>query len=181
MKSEKIEHYFHLVKQQREAFYHELTVNNIDPWRVPKAGKWTVGETLYHLVLMVRLVRRFSIFCIPVMTPIAYLRKNRTYKTEIHDIYQEYNQKKRKPMKAPFLLNPPKNLERKQTPAEIKALLESETSKLIKDIEHIDERIAGHIHYPDSIAFYPNLIQSVQLIAIHENHHYKLVKLYFNI
>lgn len=76
-------------------------MNNIEPWTEPKPGKWTVGETLCHLVLMVQLVRRFSIFYVPLMPPLLIC-----VKTEIHDIFQEYHQKQKKPMKAPFVLNP---------------------------------------------------------------------------
>ncbi|PAV28598.1 hypothetical protein CIL05_14975 [Virgibacillus profundi] len=180
MKSEKIDFYFHKLQQQREAFYHKLSINEIGAWVKPKPDKWSVGETLYHLVLMVRMFRRFSGLYIPVMTPVAHLRKNKAYQTEIHDIYKEYNQKKRKPMKAPFVIDPPAELENKRSIEEIKKMLEEETNQLISLTSHVDERIAGQIYYPDPIAHYPNLIQCIHLLAIHENHHYKLVEEYFD-
>jgi hypothetical protein len=69
-------------------------------------GKWSLAETVYHITLLARLVRRFSGVYVPVARPFARLRKKRAYQTDIHDIYKEYAQKKGRAMPAPFLLKP---------------------------------------------------------------------------
>lgn len=140
--------------------------------------KWSVGETIYHLVLMVRLVRKFSTFYLPVMTLYANLRKARPYKTETYNIYAEYSQMKKRPMKAPFVLMPPKNVSQKYHFTDIQQLLDSETARLKNKLSRMDERVAGQIYYPDPIAHYPNVIQSIHLLAIHEQHHFDLTRKY---
>ncbi|WP_052345711.1 hypothetical protein [Paucisalibacillus sp. EB02] len=78
-------------------------------------------------------------------------------------------------MNAPFLLTPTKNIYQKYDLKELQKLLHSETDKIKYKLSNIDEKVAGQIHYPDPIAYYPNVIQSVHLLAIHEQHHFDLV------
>lgn len=47
-------------------------------------------------------------------------------------------------------------------------------------VKNIEEDIAGHIVFPDPIAHYPNLIQSIQLLAIHEKHHFIIMMAQYN-
>ena len=82
-------------------------------------------------------------------------------------------------MKAPSLIKPPENLEKKWTIDEIKAALDDETKRLKHLVESIDEPIAGHIVFPDPVAYYPNLIQTIHILAIHEAHHFRLTKNYY--
>lgn len=173
-----MEYYFQLIEKQRLDFYSYMEEAVYDPWKQPAPNKWSVTETMYHLMLLARLVRRFSAFYIPVMLPYAHWKKDKPFKKEIHNIYNEYKQVKKKAMKAPFVLTPPKNLKKKYSINEIQQLLQSETAKLKKMLVNMDEPIAGHIRYPDPVAYYPNIIQSIHLLAIHEQHHFDLYKKY---
>lgn len=177
MKSEQMKHHFDTLIKQRLKFYHTMNNKQEQVWLKPQPNKWSAAETLYHLVLMVRLFRKFSSFYIPLMLPIAKLKK-KEYQLEIHDIYLEYNQKKKKPMRAPFVLNPPNSLVKESSYDEIRRLLEEETTLLFNNIKDIPEDAAGHIRYPDPIAYYPNLIQCIHLLAIHEQHHFNIVNKY---
>lgn len=174
IESKSMQKHFLTLYSQRDTFYHE--VKCLDAWKRPLPEKWSLGETLYHLLLMIRLFRRASMFYIPLMYPVAYLRRNKRYKTEIYDIYKEYRNVKKKGMSAPPLIIPPANI--KEDVSEIKYKIALETSKLIKMLINIDEDIVGQIYYPDPIAKYPNVIQSIHLLAIHEQHHFDLVKKY---
>ena len=174
-----MEKYFRQLDEQRKEFYEDIQLNFDNPWQRPLPDKWSIGETLYHLLLMAKLFRRFSAFYIPPAKPIAHLRKNKPYKTEIHDIYSEYTSTKKKPMKAPSLIKPPDNLEKKWTIDEIRLALDEETKRLKHLVESIDEPIAGHIVFPDPVAYYPNLIQTIHILAIHEAHHFRLTKNYY--
>lgn len=178
MKSKKIQSYFDLIEIQRDVFYQDIMNEIKDPWKRPQADKWSVGETIYHLMLLARLVRKFSSIYLPVMMPYGHLRKKRLYKTEIHNIYEAYNHVKKRPMRAPFLLVPPGILSQKYNFADVQELLRTETAQLKIKLSGIDEHVAGQIKYPDPIAHYPNIIQSVHLLAIHEQHHFTLVKKY---
>ena len=177
MKSNDMEKYFTILKQQRGVFYQDWNFNQA--WERPLSDKWSIGETLYHLLLMVRLFRRFSTFYIPIMIPLGYLRKKRPYKTKSNNIYEEYKQNKNRPMNAPPLIIPPSGLAKKWNISEIMWQLDYETERLQSFINSIDQDVAGQIYYPDPIAHYPNLIQSIHLLAVHEQHHFQLTKKYY--
>src|SRR5690625_5002149 len=110
MRGEWMDFHFEKLNQQRKIFYSDMGIAAKETFKKPNPEKWSVGETMYHLFLLARLLRRFSIFYIPLLFPIAYVRKNKPYETEIHDIYQAYREEKQKPMPAPFLLKPPTHL-----------------------------------------------------------------------
>ncbi|MFA1819744.1 DinB family protein [Virgibacillus oceani] len=179
MKSDKMRIYFDQLKIQRESFYNKTYLNFDEGWIRPLPDKWSIGETLYHLVLMTKFFRRLSNFYIPIMLPVAYARKKKPYATETYNIYAEYHQKKRRAMKAPSVINPPAGLERKWNITEVQWFLEYETQKLYSLLKFIDEDVAGNINYPDPIAHNPNLIQSIHLLAIHEHHHFDLTRKYY--
>jgi hypothetical protein len=172
--SKQIQAYFKLIENQRYDFYNTIAESGVDPQNRPLPDKWSVNETIYHLVLMVRLVRRFSSFYLPIMLPYGKLRKNRPYKIATYNIYEEFTQNKKKSMNAPFVLTPPKNIHQKKDLKELQQLLNFETDKLKNKLSKLDERVAGQIRYPDPIANYPNVVQSVHLLAIHEQHHFDL-------
>lgn len=59
---------------------------------------------------------------------------------------------------------------------ELERLLVNETNAIKVCVQNIEENIAGHIVFLDPIAKYPNLIQAIQLLAIHENHHFLIIE-----
>lgn len=59
---------------------------------------------------------------------------------------------------------------------QLEQLLTRETDEIKKLVQNIEENIAGHIVFLDPIAHYPNLIQSIQLLAIHEKHHFMIME-----
>src|SRR5690625_2010808 len=130
MKSEYMKRYFQLIDQQRHVFYYDVLEAELDPWARPLPNKWSVWETVYHLYLLARLVRRFSAVYLPLMLPYGALRKNRPYQTEIHHIYEDYTRVKNRPMPAPSVLVPPKNVGEQHTFKDIQRLLNFETVKL---------------------------------------------------
>jgi hypothetical protein len=54
-------------------------------------------------------------------------------------------------------------------------LLVKETLKISTMVANIEEDIAGHIVFLDPVANNPNLIQAIQLLAIHEAHHIRII------
>lgn len=180
MTSKVIQSHFQLLESQRNIFFEKINIVK-NPWERPLPDKWSVAETIYHLMLLARLVRRVSIFYLPLMLPYAHLRKTRPYETEIYNIYQKYNQTKKHAMKAPLVLTPPKNLSQKYQFEDIQRLLSAETAGLKVILSKYDEKVAGQIRYPDPIAHYPNVIQSVHLLAIHVQHHFNLLEKYMQL
>ncbi len=82
-------------------------------------------------------------------------------------------------MRAPSIIMPPKHVEQLISTTTLLKEIAHETKKLESMVTTLNERIAGHIRYPDPIAHYPNFIQSIDLIGIHEQHHFNLCQKYY--
>ena len=176
MQSENISKHFHTLHVQRNQFLPKLhSLSHEQLWYRKEDGKWSIGEHFYHLYLIAKMLKvaiKFSFTLIPY----AKLRKNTPFATDIHDIYAEYKEKHGKGMKAPWILIPSKKVYDSMNVKELEELLSSETDEIKKLVQNIEENIAGHIVFLDPIAHYPNLIQSIQLLAIHEKHHFMIMK-----
>ncbi|ATP42415.1 hypothetical protein CSE16_09400 [Solibacillus sp. R5-41] len=173
--------YFNVIYEQREEFANELKNYNNKEWERPLEDKWSFGETYYHLYLMVRLFRQLNKPFLPIAMPIATIRRGKSYKFHSEDIYTEYKEKHNKPMKAPFVIVPPKDIKEKISFKWLVNELDIETRYLEKMLSNINDNVAGHIRYPDPIAHYPNLIQCIDLLGIHEKQHFLLCKKYYGI
>ena len=173
-----IDKHFQSLEEERAYFYQDMGISPEEAWRKPRPEKWSVGETVYHLYLLARLLRMASSIYIPIAYPVAYLKRKKAYISTIQDIYKNYRLDNGKPMPAPSVLVPPSGLAEKYNFTEIQNLLDVETGRLKRKLAHIPDDIAGHIRFPDPIANYPNVIQSVQLLGIHEKHHFTIVKGY---
>ncbi|PFW59515.1 hypothetical protein COL13_01965 [Bacillus cereus] len=180
MKSENISKHFHTLHAQRNEFLPHLhSLSQEQLWYRKEDKKWSTGEHFYHLYLIARMLKvaiKFSLTLIPY----AKLRKNAPFETEIHDIYAEYREKHGRGMKAPWVLVPSKKVYHSMDGKELEELLSRETDEIKKLVQNIEENIAGHIVFLDPLAHYPNLIQSIQLLAIHEKHHFIIMKNNYN-
>ncbi|GAA0310594.1 hypothetical protein GCM10008924_30250 [Gracilibacillus halotolerans] len=118
-----------------------------------------------YIYLMMKWFRRLSKIYVLITKPVAALQRNKTYLTGSANVYEAYQDKNKKPMKAPFML----------------AELDKETKLLKLIVENIDDDIAGHIRFVDPLANHPNLIQSIDLLGIHEQHHFLLCNKYYQL
>ncbi|OXS74040.1 hypothetical protein B1B04_10525 [Lysinibacillus sp. KCTC 33748] len=180
MKSNNMAHHFHTLQEQRTHYLpciHSLSQEQL--WHREKEDKWSIGEHFYHLYLILKMLKTATKFSL-LLTPYAKMRRNKPFATEIHDIYDEYKSKKGRGMRAPGILVPPSKIRFTLNSDEIEQLLINETSAMQKLVKNIEEDIAGHIVFPDPIAHYPNLIQSIQLLAIHEKHHFRMMREQYN-
>lgn len=177
MKSQSMEKHFTTLKQQREILYPTLkSLTKVQLWERPKKNKWSIGEMIYHLYLITKMLRVAAIITIPCTKLFARMMRNKPFDSDINDIYKQYKEKHGKGMKAPFILNPPKKIYNTMDYNELKQLLIKETLKVSQVVEDIDEDIAGHIIFLDPVANNPNLIQAIQLLAIHEAHHIRIIQ-----
>ncbi|WP_064504251.1 hypothetical protein [Alkalihalobacillus trypoxylicola] len=177
MKSETMRAHFHKIYEQRNTMKDILDLYKGKEWHRIHDDKWSLGETYYHLYLLIKWFRRLNIFYLPI-SKIFLKNSNQIYLKNSHDIYSQYRKTHKKPMKAPFILIPPKNIERKISFNQLLLELNNETLLFEKMVAVYEENQAGQIKFPDPIAHYPNLIQSVDLIGIHENHHFQLYRTY---
>ncbi|NMD69386.1 DinB family protein [Bacillus sp. DNRA2] len=177
MKSQSMRTHFLTLKQQRDSIFPTLkSLSMAQLWERPEENKWSIGESIYHLLLIIKKLRVASIITIPCTRLYAKMTRNKPFDCEINDIYKEYKEKHGKGMKSPFILNPLNKINNTMGINEMNQLLIKETANLMKLVEDIDEDIAGHIIFLDPIANYPNLIQAIQLLAIHEEHHLRIVR-----
>jgi hypothetical protein len=108
MRSESMKKHFITIKQQREMLFPTIkSISRVQLWERPKS-KWSIGETMYHLYLITRMLRVAATITIPCTKLFAQMMRNKPFDTNIVDIYKEYREKHGKGMKAPFILNPPK-------------------------------------------------------------------------
>ncbi|BAD66499.1 MULTISPECIES: DinB family protein [Shouchella] len=181
MKSSYMEKHFHTLYKQRHEMSMAMEPFKGEEWKRPCEDKWSFGETFYHLFLMVKRFKQLNKLYLPLSKPIAAIRKNKPYETHSKDVYKQYHKKHHKPMKAPSMLIPPKEIQKNTSFAQLVTSLDAETKQLQNMVDQIKDEIAGHIRYPDPIADYPNLIQSIHLLGIHENHHFQLCKEYYKL
>lgn len=176
MKSTSMAKHFLTLQVQRQHYLPAIhSLSQEEFWRVTREGKWSIGDHFYHLYLILKMlhtVTKYSLY----LSPIVKIRRNKPFSTEIHDIYEEYQSKKGQGMRAPGILVPPKKISFVLNSYAIEQLLINETLALQKLVQNIDEDVAGHIVFPDPIAHYPNLIQAIHLLAIHERHHFKMIE-----
>ena len=181
LKSIHIEEHFEKLYRQREEMLQELAYFAGVEWNRPQKDKWSWGETYYHLYLMVKWFRRLSMFYLPISKPVAMLKKDKPYSTGSTNVYEAYQDKNKKAMKAPFIIVPP---DRKKISIEFDDLvaeLDKETKLLEAIVEDVNDDTAGHIRFVDPLANHPNLIQSIDLLGIHEQHHFLLCKKYYQL
>lgn len=131
--------------------------------------KWSVAESIYHCYLLLKLTRITSAYYLPVARFYMKIRRPRIkrYIDDMENIYRK------KTMKAPFILKP--KMKREYTLVELRDLLEEETEKMKLCIESLAKEQCYWIRYPDPVPRYPNVVQVVKLLRIHEEHHYTVV------
>lgn len=131
--------------------------------------KWSIGEVIYHCYLLLKLTRQASEVYLPVS---RLLIKMSIFKTEEHNGEME-NIYAGATMKAPKFLEP--DMDRRYSKGELRLMLEEETEQLKKLVQNLSDDEAYSIRYPDPIPDYPNVVQTVKLLLIHEKHHYHVL------
>ncbi|TQR21402.1 DinB family protein [Psychrobacillus vulpis] len=177
MKSESIKKHFTTLEKQRESLFPTLkSLSMTKLWERPEENKWSIGESIYHLFLITKMLRVAAIITIPCTKFYAQMMRNKSFEHSINDIYKEYKEKHGKTMNAPFILNPSNKIYNSMDFTQLNQLLINETLKVSKIVDNIEEDIAGHIIFLDPVANFPNLIQAIQLLAIHEAHHFRIIQ-----
>ncbi|WP_152657177.1 DinB family protein [Oceanobacillus sp. CFH 90083] len=159
---------FEELQKMRDKYFHtEIFKSSLHRRAVP--DKWSVAESIYHCYLLLKLTRITSAYYLPVARFYMKLRrpKAKKYISDMPNIYRG------KTMKAPFILKP--KMKREYTLAELRDLLEEETEKMKLCVASLTKEQCYWIRYPDPVPKYPNVVQVVKLLRIHEEHHYKVV------
>jgi hypothetical protein len=119
-----------------------------------------------------RVFRRTFRILAPLGLPIARLLKDRPYNAAVSDVYQG------RTMKSPFVIAPRK----RQNPKDyvllsnLKQDLELERIRLKQLFADFDDDVAGHIKIWDGPLGWVNLLQELQTLGFHEEHHFKAIR-----
>lgn len=132
--------------------------------------KWSIEEVLYHCYLLLKLTRQASEVYLPAGKIVLKLSpsKPKEYNGYMYNIYAGPT-----PMPAPRILIPKVNND--YSKGELRLMLERETEKMKQLVEKLTKDEAYWITYPDPVPNYPNVVQTVKLLKIHEAHHYNVL------
>ncbi|SDK89561.1 DinB family protein [Lacicoccus qingdaonensis] len=165
-------------KEIRQAFdelealrdeYFKTDEFNGNIYRRTHSDKWSIGEVVYHCYLLLKLTRQASLVYLPLSRMVMKIGRFKTaeYNGEMENIYAGPT------MKAPKILEP--DMDKLYSKGELRLMLEEETEKLKRLAEKLSDDEAYTIRYPDPVPDYPNVVQSVKLLLIHEKHHYNVL------
>lgn len=134
-----------------------------------QTDKWSIGEVVYHCYLLVKLTRQVSAVYLPAGRLFMKVTGFKTleYNGEMENIYAGPT------MQAPKLLEP--DMDRQYSKGELRLMLEEETGKLEKMVQNVSDDEVFTIRYPDPVPDYPNVVQTLKLLLIHERHHYNVL------
>lgn len=114
---------------------------------------------------------RLTRLSLPGLFPVDWLLLNRPFDRNAVDLFAEY-QAAGKRMRASLPLVPHRP-SRLASLHELQDQLELETCRMKNMLARLTEGVAGHFRIFDPGVRSPNLIQRVQLLALHERHHFK--------
>lgn len=142
---------------------------NGEIYRRKEIDKWSIGEVIYHCYLLLKLTRLSTELYLPAAKLVKKIGEFDpvSYDGSMHNIYEGAT------MKAPRMLEP--KMKKDYSKGELRLMLEAETSKLKRLVENLKDEEAYWIRYPDPVPGYPNIVQAVKLIKIHEAHHYEVL------
>lgn len=159
---------FEEIQTMRNKYFNtELFKSSIHTRIVP--DKWSVAESIYHCYLLLKLTRITSAYYLPIACFYMKFRrpKVKRYIDDMENIYRK------KTMKAPFILKP--KMKKEYRLKELRDLLEEETEKMKTCVSSLTKEQCYWIRYPDPVPKYPNVMQVMKLLKIHEEHHYTVV------
>ncbi|WP_051128263.1 hypothetical protein [Amphibacillus jilinensis] len=90
MQNTSITKHFEKIYDQREIFSRFIAENNWQVWARPQVNKWSIGETYYHLYLMVKRFRQLNTVYLPLAKPIAWIWKHSSYSTQIKRTFNQW-------------------------------------------------------------------------------------------
>lgn len=157
---------FENLEQMRNAYFASLEFNCDIHTRVLD-DKWSIAESIYHCYKLLKLTRLGLQAYLPFARPIINLVPCDNQNNDMPNIYSG------KTMKAPFILIPG-NVDHLEK-GDLRNLLEVETRKVQNLVKNLTQKEIYCIRLPDPVPNYPNIIQGIKLLEIHERHHYEVV------
>lgn len=129
--------------------------------------KWSIAESVYHCYKLLKLTRIALQIYLPFAKPVVKILPEVSRNSTMTNIYEA------KVMTAPTILRPGEV--RHLSKGDLRHLLETETEKIKSLIQNLTDKEIYGIRLPDPVPNFPNILQIVKLIVIHERHHYNVV------
>lgn len=157
---------FEILEDTRNEFFSSRAFNGDIHTRV-EDERWSIAESIYHCYKLVKLTRIGLELYLPLSKLVLRTVRCKNENNEMPNIYAG------KTMPAPFILVPGNvdDLDK----GKLRHLLEVETRKINKLVQNLTKREVYCIRLPDPVPNYPNIIQTIKLLEIHERHHYEIV------
>ncbi len=166
--NKEIERTFDELEVLRDHYFSTEAFNG-DIYKRPVPDKWSIGEVIYHCYLLLKLTRQFSQIYLPAARPAVKICGIKTceFNGHMENIYAGPT------MKAPKILVP--KMERRYSKGELRLMLEAETERIRELLQDLSDAEVYTIRYPDPVPDYPNIVQWMKLVLIHEKHHYEVL------
>lgn len=149
--------------------YFETESFNGDIFNRVEKDKWSIGESIYHVYLELKMLRRIMNFTRPLLQLYTKVRKPKVTekRTELENFYEK------RQVPAPFILSPKKR-DKDYSKGELREMLENETEKYKDAVRNLDERVLFGLNFKTPFGDM-NVFQLIKIALIHERHHYEVV------
>lgn len=157
---------FEKIESMRNAYFSSAPFNGDIHTRV-SPDKWSIAESIYHCYKLLKLTRIALQIYLPISKPIVKILPSVNHNHRMSNIYEG------KTMQAPFVLIPGDVSHFNK--GDFRNMLEKETDLIKSLVRNHTEKEILCIRLPDPVPNFPNILQTIKLIEIHERHHYKIV------
>lgn len=177
MSREQIERRFEALDALHRGYAEEfgdLTLEQL--WTPPAEGKWSIGQSLQHLIQLLRISKYVLAYLRPLFWAASLVKLRRSYPTEFEDIYATM----KKPYPAPVVFDSAKMGAsipgQDATIPELVDLLRSEARQLRAQTAWMSDADAGNCYTFHPVAGIINFHQTLGFLEVHERHHLAIMQ-----
>jgi len=164
-----ISSYLDLMDSQRESAFAALDgLTDFQLWEQPAPREWSIGEILDHNYLLFVSFYPTVRWIWKLCGWYGHLRRNRTYKTEIEDLYRS----PKFPQWVGFLWTPRYNTRKPISLETLKTEIRTLHADVRSFYEGKDEDVLGNLYLYDPLFGWCNLIVTLRIGIYHDQLHY---------
>jgi len=164
-----IQPYLSLMDEQRREIF--ALLESVDPtliWQRPAPKNWSLGENLDHSWRALRSFRHLFMGAWILLSPIGRLRQDRSYPTEIDDVYARPGF----PLNVGWMWSPKHTPSRPVALSVLRQEMEAEHKQVRQFIESKSEAVLGNTPLYDPAIGWTNFIQGLRVGIYHDAHHF---------
>jgi len=164
-----IQPYLSLMDEQRREIF--ALLESVDPtliWQRPAPNHWSLGENLDHSWRALRSFRHLFMRAWILLSPIGRLRQDRSYPTEIDDVYARPGF----PLNVGWMWSPKHTPSRPVALSVLRQEMEAEHKQVRQFIESKSEAVLGNTPLYDPAIGWMNFIEALRVGIYHDAHHF---------